>query len=55
MTRYVIINVNDNYNDLGLRFKTLKEARQRLKDLKRFDEEERNPFNDKYIIRKEVL
>lgn len=55
MIRYVIINETDNYNDLGLSFKTLKEAKERIKDLKRFDKENGNPFNDKYVVRKEVL
>lgn len=35
-------------------FKTLKEARQHIKELKRFDEENGNPFDEGYYIEREV-
>ena len=34
-------------------FPTLKEARQRIKELKRFDEENGNPFEEGYYIERE--
>lgn len=50
---YTILNLNDDYNDLGFKLKTLKEAKQKIKELQRFDKENGNPFNEKYIIRRE--
>ncbi len=52
MVYYTIINESDDYNDLGFKLKTLKEAKERLKEIKRFDEEQGNPFNDTYKIKK---
>lgn len=51
--RYRIINKSDNYNDLGLSFKTYQEAKERLKEIKEFDKRQGNPFTDEYIIIKE--
>lgn len=44
---YVVCNVN--YMVLG-EFKTLKEAKDFIIELKRFDRELGNPFDEKYII-----
>jgi hypothetical protein len=52
--RFVILNKNDNYNDLGFSFETLKQAKSKIKELKEFDKREGNPFNEEYIIKKEV-
>ena len=51
-TRYVI------YTEDGIEcgeFKTLKQAKQKIKDLKRFDKENGNPFNEQYIIEMETI
>lgn len=53
MVVYRIINKTDNYSDLGLKCKTFKEAKQKLKEIKEFDKRHGNPFNDEYIIRRE--
>lgn len=48
MKMYVIYSIIDN-QEYG-RFKTLKEAKQQIKNLYEFDKEEHNPFNEHYYI-----
>lgn len=43
----------DDMNELIGRFRTLKEAKDCIKECKRFDKEMGNPFEEKYIIVKE--
>lgn len=50
---YEVINESDGYDIIESGFKTIKEAKTFIKDLKRFDKEHGNPFNDNYIIQKE--
>lgn len=47
---FVVINVD--YEELG-RFKTIKEAKDFIKELKAFDKRHKNPFDEKYRIIKE--
>lgn len=51
--RYVVYNPDNEWEELG-EFKTLKEAREFIKELKRFDKEQGNPFDDNYTIHKEA-
>ena len=51
MKYYTIINTTDNNCDMGFKCKSLKEAKQSLKDLKRFDKEQGCPFDEIYIIK----
>lgn len=44
---YEVYNVDD---ELLAKFKTLKEAKDFIKELKRFDKENGNPFDEKYRI-----
>lgn len=48
--KYWVVNEND-WEWIG--FKTMKEAKQFIKDLKAFNEEMGNPFEESYIIVKE--
>lgn len=50
---YSVVNETDFYNEIKSGFKTIKQAREFIKDLKEFDKRNGNPFNDKYIIIKE--
>lgn len=47
---YVVYNVD---NEPLEEFKTIKEAREFIKECKRFDKEQGNPFNENYRIEKE--
>ncbi len=51
MKYYTIINTTDFDCDMGFKCKTLKEAKQCLKDLKRFDKEQGCPFDEIYVIK----
>ena len=51
---YCVLNKSDNYELIKDKFKTKKEAQEFIKDLKRFDKENGNPFDDEFIIKKEV-
>lgn len=51
MVKYEIVNETNNFEIVKSGFKTRKEANEFIKDLKRFDKENNNPFNDRYIIR----
>ena len=47
MKNYIVLNFdNEELNS----FKTLKEAKQFIKDCKKFDKENGNPFDEKYRI-----
>ncbi len=48
MNKYVVISEID-YEELG-EFDSRKEATDFIKGLKEFDDEEKNPFNESYII-----
>ena len=47
MKKYVVYNIDDEC--FGL-FDSLKEARQQIRELKRFDKEHENPFEEEYRI-----
>lgn len=51
MKKYIVLSSND-YQEYGT-FETLKEAEQFIKELKRFDEEHGNPFNEGYFVEEE--
>ena len=52
MTKFVIYNVDNEYEEIA-ECDTLKEAKERIKDVKRFDREMGNPFDDRYIVARE--
>lgn len=52
MTKFVVYNVDNEYEELGA-FDTLKEAKAHIREVRRFDRENGNPFNDRYIVSKE--
>lgn len=52
MTKFVVYNVDNEYEELGT-FDTLKEAKAHIREVRRFDKEMGNPFNDRYIVSKE--
>ena len=47
MKKFVVYNEDDE--SFG-KFNTLKEAKNQIKDLKRFDKEQENPFEEVYRI-----
>jgi hypothetical protein len=51
MVWYVV--TNDDDDNLG-KFKTIKEAKVRIKELKEFDKQEGNPFEEHYRIERQV-
>jgi len=52
-TLYTVYSQID-YQDFGS-FKTRKEAFEHIKELKRFDKDMGNPFDEEYIVMKEVF
>lgn len=47
-----VVKSSIDFQEYG-EFKTLKEAKAHIKELKRFDKEEGNPFNEGYFIEEE--
>lgn len=52
---YYVLNKSNDYEIVKDKFKTKKEARDFIKGLKKFDKENGCPFNDEFIIEKEVV
>lgn len=52
MKKYIVYREDDEDEKMG-EFKTREEAREAIKEYKRFDKENKNPFEEKYFIRAE--
>ena len=52
MIKFVVYNEDNEYEELGV-FDTIKEAKEHIREIRKFDREMGNPFNDRYIVSKE--
>lgn len=51
---YCVINESNFHEYIKGGFKTKKEASDFIRELKEFDKRNENPFNDEYIIKKDI-